>query len=161
MVLPKPVGFTSSLKKKKEELKSYQVLCVGLCLLPLPVTQIVYSYSNDPVVCPGNTFPFTINLWLYVEAATTICMFMNWLMIQAAAIYISPKAYTTRGLIVIYTLAMIFQTSWIIVGAIQFWRDCYSLEPGSINILMWVTLILGLLRSLGNNNNHTILLNDD
>ena len=160
MVLPKPVGFTSSVKKKKVELKCYQLLCAGICLLPLPLTQIAYSYSNDPLVCPGNAFPFSLNTWLYVEATTTICMFINWIMIQMAAIHISPTAYTTRGLIGIYTLGMIFQTSWIIVGSVQFWRDCYNLQPGSVNILMWITLILGLLRSLGNNN-HTILLNHE
>lgn len=160
MVLPKPVGFTSSLKKKQVEIKCYQILCAGICLLPLPVTQIVYASLNDPLVCEANLFPFTINTWLYIEAVTTICMYMNWLLIQMAAIHISPTAYTTKTLIGTYVLGIIFQASWVIVGSIQFWRDCYKLEPQSLNILMWVTLILGLLRSMGNNKN-TVLLSEE
>jgi hypothetical protein len=158
--LPKPIGFSSSVKKRKDQVKCYQFLCVGLCLLPLPITQIVYSSINEPLVCPGNLFPFTINTWLYIEAATTMAVFLNFVLIQMAAIHISPTAYTTRGLIAIQVLWLIFQTSWIIVGSIQFWRDCYTLEPVSVNILMWVTLILGIIRSVGNNNQKILLIED-
>jgi hypothetical protein len=77
-----------------------------------------------------------------------------------AAIHISSTAYTTKTLIGTYVLGIIFQASWVIVGSIQFWRDCYKLEPQSVNILMWVTLILGLLRSMGNNKN-TVLLSEE
>ena len=158
--LPKPIGFSSSVKNRKDKLKCYQFLCVGICLLPLPITQIVYSYMNDPLVCPGNVFPFTVNTWLYIEAATTMTMFINWVLIQMAAIHISPTAYTTRGFIAMHVLWMVFQTSWIIVGSIQFWRDCYTLQPVSVNILMWVTLIMGIIRSVGNNNQKILLIED-
>lgn len=154
MVLPKPVGFSDSIKKKKIEYNCYQILCGCFCLLPLPITQITYAYLNDPIVCLDNKFPFSINQWLYIEASTTLALFFNWVMIKWM-LSGSPKSWFSNLMALTYSLGLVFQFSWVIVGCIQFWRDCVNLEPQSVNILMYVTLILGLFRSVGNTSSTT------
>jgi hypothetical protein len=154
MVLPKPVGFATAMKKKKIEFSCYQILCGCFCLLPLPITQITYAYMNDPIFCPDNAFPFSINQWLYIEASATLVLFSNWVIMKWMSTG-SPKSYVFNLLVLTYSLGLIFQFSWTIVGCIQFWRDCADIEPQSVNILMYVTLILGLFRSVGNSSSTT------
>ena len=134
--LPRPVG----IKKTTGTMLCFQTLCLALCLLPLPITQIIYSYNN-PVLCPANTFPFDINFWLYVEATSTLVMVFNAILMLSCS----------QVFVITHIIGSIFQTGWIIVGCIQFWRDCPTIEPQSINILMWFTLIAGIMRSLSSN----------
>jgi len=138
--LPKPIGFKKTTDKTTMIL-CCQTFCIAMCLLPLPITQIVYSYNNTPIVCPANTFPFDINFWLYVEATSTLLMAFNAILMLSCS----------QVFLITHVIGSFFQTGWIIVGAIQFWRDCPSIEPQSVNILMWFTLIAGLLRSLSSN----------
>ena len=147
MVLPKPVGFAESLKKKKHEFSCYQILCGCFCLLPLPIIQIILASMNEPIVCEGNTFPFSINQWLYIEAGATMVFFANWVIVKWL-LSGSPKSCISNLFAITYAVGLVFQFSWIIVGCIQFWRDCVNIEPRSVNILMYVTLILGLIRSV-------------
>ena len=155
-ILPPPIGFSSSLKKKKKQFKFYHILCSALCLLPLPITQIVFSYCY-PISCDNNIFPFSINEWLYIEAGSTIFIFLHWVVLRTTAMNTTSSLFVVKVLLATYCIELIFQLSWIVVGAIQFWRDCSKIEPQSINILMWVTLILGIFRSLGNNHNPVII----
>jgi len=138
--LPKPVGFKEE-NYKTTMLLCCQAVCLAMCLLPLPIIQIVYSYNNNPISCPANTFPFDINVWLYVEATSTLLMILNAIFMLSCS----------QVFVITHVIGSFFQTGWIIVGAIQFWRDCPSIEPQSVNILMWFTLIAGLLRSLSSN----------
>lgn len=38
---------------------------------------------------------------------------------------------------------------WLLIGAVMFWRDCSSLEPRPLNIMMWCSLIFGFLGCCG------------
>ena len=143
MVLPKPVGFAH--KKKDYSMDICAVICAGLCVLPFPIIQIVYSYNN-PVVCDTNKFPFSINLWLYVESGFTISVFLYTVFILSLSKTKKIESHT-----LIYNLAIVFQLAWLIVGSVQFWRDCPYIEPKSVNIIMWITLIFGFVRFIGNN----------
>lgn len=149
--LPKPVGFRPiPLKKKTPQSKTKydmfmfccQFICSGLCLLPLPIIQLSFALEA-PIVCVENTFPFSINVWLLVEAITSIAMFFNVIMMLSC----------DRIFAATYVMGALFQLAWIIVGSLQFWRDCPNIQPSSVNILMWVTVIFGIIRSLSSVSN--------
>jgi hypothetical protein len=138
--LPKPVGFKKE-NSTSIEMLCCQAVCLAMCLLPLPITQIVYS-ANNPITCPANTFPFDINFWLYVEATATLLMILNTILMLICS----------QVFVITHVIGSTFQMAWIIVGAIQFWRDCPTIEPQSVNILMWFTLIAGIMRSMSSAN---------
>lgn len=144
--LPKPVGFRPIPIKKTPATRTkydvfmfcFQFICSGLCFLPLPIVQLTYAVEA-PILCQDNRFPFSINVWLMVEAIASIAMFFN-----AIAMLSCSRIFA-----VTYVIGALFQFSWIIVGSLQFWEDCLNVQPQAINILMWVTLIFGLFRSFG------------
>jgi hypothetical protein len=147
--LPKPVGFRPiPLKKSKEKTKydtfmfCCQFICSGLCLLPLPIVQLSFALDG-PIVCTDNRFPFSINVWLLVEAITSIAMFFNVIMILSC----------DRIFAATYIMGALFQLAWIIVGSLQFWSDCPNIQPSSVNILMWITVIFGIIRSFSSVSN--------
>ena len=137
--LPKPIGFK---KTTDTTMLCCQTVCLLMCLLPLPITQIVFSYNNYPIVCPANTFLFDINFWLYVEATSSLLMVLNAIFMLSCS----------QVFVITHIIGSTFQVAWIIVGGILFWRDCPSIEPQSVNILMWFTLIAGIMRSLSSSN---------
>ena len=141
--LPKPIGFKKTTTNDNNKMfLCCQTFCLAMCLLPLPIVQIVYSYNNTPIICPANTFPFDINVWLYVEATSTLLMVLNAILMLSCS----------QVFLITHVMGSTFQMAWIIVGAILFWRDCPSIEPQSVNILMWFTLIAGIMRSMSSAN---------
>lgn len=149
-ILPKPVGFRPiPIKKTPQPKTNYdafmfccQFLCSGFCFLPLPIVQLAYAVEA-PILCPDNRFAFSMNVWLLVEGITAIAMFINAILMLSCH----------RIFAVSYVIGALFQLAWIIIGALQFWGDCPNVNPTSINILMWVTVIFGLVRSFGNISN--------
>lgn len=146
MSLPKPVGFRPIPVKKTPPTKTKydmvmfccQFICSGLCLLPLPIVQMMFALDG-PIICPANRFLFSVNVWLLVEAITSIVMFLNVVLMLSC----------DRIFSVTYVMGSVFQFTWIIVGSVQFWSDCPNIQPSSLNTLMWVTLIFGIIRSFG------------
>jgi hypothetical protein len=107
-----------------------------LCLLLLPAYQI-YSAVNykDDIVCSTSLF-VDIPIWLVIQGLLSFLL---------SFLYLS---YTCiEG---IYYLFLFVYLIWNILGSLIFWKDCYNLTPDNINILMWVSLILGYLFFIDN-----------
>jgi hypothetical protein len=51
----------------------------------------------------------------------------------------------------IVILYQFFNFIWVVIGTVIFFRDCPSLEPVSINTLMYFSIIIGYFSVLNNN----------
>ncbi len=124
--------------------------CISfIVILSLPIVEIVFGilYFNQ-INCISDV-GVSLDIWLIVKGSTsilTICTVGTVLYLQS--IFTLPCIY----------LFQLFNLAWLILGSVIFWRYCSNLIPDSINILMYVSLILGyisFLYSLKHSNSNT------
>jgi hypothetical protein len=119
----------------------------ALCL-PLPIVQVIYgAHHQHDYNCESF---IGISDWLIVKGSTMLgAVFIGLLMVgftNHAAIYNKPSsACCALMLYILYMCILFFQTAWLIVGSIIFWRDCVDVAPTSVNDLMWASLIIGYI----------------
>jgi hypothetical protein len=110
------------------------------CLLALPVSELVLAilYKND-IICYTDLH-VNIFEWLIIKSSVNIGLLVLFFIL----FILSNKDTCYYNFVcAIYYIISLFNFGWLILGSIIFWRDCYNLSPSSINILMWVSLIMG------------------
>ena len=113
------------------------ILCL---LLGIPITQIYIGvqYSNE-ITCDG-TVILPVSDWLIVQGSTTITLFLF-----ISILFTCGKNSIGYYIMIISIYILnVFSLCWLVIGSINFWKDCPNLQPSGINTFMWVSLILGL-----------------
>jgi hypothetical protein len=122
----------------------------------LPIVNLVYvvKYKNQIECNVVNETSLEKNInsatWLSVQSIfilSIIVIMLFFELIFNARLKQNTCVIWTK--IVFFSLLGLFQTAWLIVGAVMFWRDCIDVSPNSIRILMWFNLIYGLIQSSG------------
>lgn len=112
------------------------MMCAGLCLLPLPIVQIVFGLSYETAECVTNRFPFNVNTFLVIEGNVGL---LTYAFVCIAMICVDV------GKCLLYLLSA-FNFCWLIIGGVLFWGDCKSnVGNNSVEVLLWITLIWGYL----------------
>jgi hypothetical protein len=116
--------------------------CMMTCLLALPVSEMTLAilYRND-IVCHTDLY-INVFEWLIIKSSINILLLVSFFILFVLN---SKETCCYSFLFVIYYIISVFNLGWLILGSILFWRDCYNLSPSSINILMWVSLIMGYI----------------
>lgn len=118
------------------------ILCLTVFLFALPVTELTLSLIyRDDIIC-NSDIQVTIFEWLVLKSSINIILLLIFFILS---IFDNKDNYLYSFIFFTYYLFGVFNFAWLIVGSIIFWRDCYNLEPYSINILMWVSLIMGYI----------------
>lgn len=129
---------------------AYNICILGffaLCL-PLPIVQLNYGLQHKhDYHCESF---IGISDWLIVKGSTMIgTVFIGLLMVGFTnhyAVYNKAcSALCALLLYILYMLLLLFETIWLIVGSVIFWRDCINITPSSVNDLMWASLIVGYI----------------
>jgi hypothetical protein len=113
---------------------------------PLPVAEIIigslhkHDYGCDSFV--------GVSDWLIIKGATMLgLVFFGLLMFGAtnyAAVTNSNKSAVFGAFFwFLHSISIAFQSAWLIVGSVMFWRDCRHVTPSSVNSMMWASLIIG------------------
>ena len=118
------------------------ILCMTAFIFALPVSELTLAimYKND-IIC-NSDINVSIFEWLVIKSSINIALLLLFFILS---IFNDKDICCYYFLFFIYYLVGIFNLVWLILGSILFWRDCYDLEPYTINILMWVSLIIGYI----------------
>jgi len=116
--------------------------------LPLPIVQLIYGtkYRHD-----YNCDSFVgVSDWLIIKGSTMLgAIFFGLVMvgfINHYALYNKASSATCAAIMwCLYMVALFFQTFWVVVGSVLFWRDCIDITPSSVNDLMLASLIIGYI----------------
>lgn len=126
-------------------------------ILSLPIVEIVFGiqYYNQIECISDINIP--LDIWLIVRGSSTILTLILFICVMY---FISRNNLTSfLGILLspLFYVLQFFNFIWLILGSIIFWRYCSNVEPESVNILLYVSLIFGYISILvsilnGNNN---------
>ena len=116
--------------------------CMLSCLLALPASEMTLAllYKND-IVCKSDLH-VNIFEWLVIKSSINIGLLITFFILF---ILNNKDTCYYSFMFSIYYIISLFNFGWLILGSVLFWRDCYNLEPTSVNILMWISLIMGYI----------------
>ena len=118
----------------------FSILFVLSCFSVFPIVQIVQGSCFDYKPC--NVIILPINTWLIINGSCEI-----------AQIFLSIINIIMKNYIIYHILNIVylFNFSWLVVGAVIFFRDCNGLST-SDNILFYCTFIYGYVIVCGSAN---------
>lgn len=120
--------------------------CIGftnLCfiiifLLLLPISELYFALNyGDQISC--QTQPITLKFWLNIKGVYTLLI--TFLLI--ISYYLNKKSFLIYY--IIRLIGVFFNFLWLIEGSVLFWQYCNNLKPYNINILMYLSLIIGYI----------------
>ena len=119
-------------------------VCAMSCILALPIAELCIAliYKNE-IICESE-IGIDIVTWLVIKSIVT----MSTVLVISCFFMIGKDSPVFRLVYLIKIIIYIFNFSWLIVGSLIFWRDCYDLQPESVNTFMWISLILGYVNLL-------------
>jgi len=119
-------------------------ICIMSCILALPIAELCIAliYKNE-IICESE-IGIDIVTWLVIKSIVTI----STVLVISCFFMIGKDSPVFRLVYLIKIIIYIFNFSWLIVGSLIFWRDCYDLQPESVNTFMWISLILGYVNLL-------------
>lgn len=136
--------------------------CMVLLLdISLPCSMIIYGVKyKTTITCDITNDASTASLliqnigiskWMIVHGAigTIDSISITFLIIVGFGCTQTNKRIFFSLLVFSYLLAL-FRLSWLIIGAIMFWKDCAHVLPQSVNELMWINLTFGLVGIFSN-----------
>lgn len=136
-------------------------LCLAIVVLLIfcvsyvfPIIEFIMTakYKND-IIC--DSF-LSLVTWMYVQAFISLGIMTGfaYYVIKMVVVKFSFTKIEENidkniftNLFTIFRVPMnmlvVFQSIWLTVGCIIFWRDCSDLKPKPINTLYWIVLICG------------------
>jgi hypothetical protein len=131
----------------------FTLIYMCIFILPFAICDLYYSYNQ--ISCQNIVSPnmdLTIGIWLKVNGYLLLSI-----LFIPVLIFFENK-YIKIIIPIIFVLVRIFVLSWLIVGAVLFWRDIEPMNKCSkrVNSYIWVRLIIGLVTyfiELKSNNN--------
>lgn len=143
-----------------------EIICMqpksNITVIPLPPSPQNSSNNTNTTFSPQITqTTFTAPAPKHTDLVDTIGIY-KWLIVHGAIgifevvnviIYFVSSFLTETNVgvcswitsLCLMIMIALFRFSWLIVGAVMFWRDCPNLYPSQMNDLMWATLIIGFI----------------
>ncbi len=116
--------------------------CMLACLLALPISELTLAILyKDDIVCNSDLY-VNIFEWLIIKSSVNIGLFLSFFILFILS---NKETCCYNFMFAIYYIVSLFNLGWLVLGSILFWRDCYNLSPYAINMLMWVSLIMGYI----------------
>jgi len=121
-------------------------LILSSCLIILPITEIYFGISyKEEIICDSSIIP--IYEWLIIKGILNIIF----IILSIIVVISTDKSLLYCICMPIVILYQFFNFIWVVIGTVIFFRDCPSLEPVSINTLMYFSIIIGYFSVLNNN----------
>ena len=115
-----------------------------LCLSIFPIFELYFGIKYQNIFLCDTTINITLSTWLIVKGAVSI--FSVIIIVLTTFSGVNSLIYTICfPLAILYKLFLLI---WLIIGSINFWKDCTHLEQNDLNIFMYFSLILGFLSFL-------------
>jgi len=109
--------------------------------LALPISEIyVGIYYKNKIIC-SNSLMVNISEWLIVKGS----VYIVYIILNFICIYSSKNTLIQCITLPIIYILNLFLLIWLVIGSVNFWRDCPLLEPQEINTFMWCSLIFGYI----------------
>jgi hypothetical protein len=150
--------------KIKKRTINYEIIPVCLCgvifiislfciTFVLPISEIFIGiYYKNKIIC-NNSLIINVSDWLIIKGS----VYIGSIIIHFICLYSGKNSLLYCITLPIVYVINLFLLTWLIIGSINFWRDCPLLEPKEINTFMWCSLIMGyifLLNTIAVNNRY-------
>ncbi len=119
-------------------------LCIACFVYALPIAELVVgvTYRNNIHKCDSQLL--SIATWLIVNGSVGCFTYTCKLIINMARSMKNDSFHTFAAILLVpYICSIAFTIAWLVTGSIIFWRDCIHVEPQSLNIMVWCSLIIG------------------
>lgn len=114
-----------------------------------PTTLTPTNLATPTPTSSHTNLAYTIGIypWMIVHGAIGIVEAINIIIYIVTSFLWETECgvYSWVSSLCFLILLVFFRFSWLVVGAVMFWRDCPNLYPSQMNDLMWATLIIGFI----------------
>jgi hypothetical protein len=131
-------------KSSNDPMPFQTLLICNILTFGWPVFEMVIaSLYKNKISCTA-IIVVNISEWLIIKG---VLSFLLKLSITMYLYYGKTSLCNCLSIISGYIINLII-FSWLIIGSLLFWRECYNLEPNIVNITMWISLIFGFVSTL-------------